>query len=103
MFFSKRIKYLEAIQFSFRVFRSFVDQNPQLKSPIFYTKYGFVYTMTCFFPSSMFFNKPGLFLIYYRSYQKTLQFLQQYTMKNVHPVSHVGIRTHDLLNVSLLP
>ena len=31
------------------------------------------------------------------------QTLQWYNVKKVHPVSSVGIRTQDLLNVSLLP
>ena len=30
-------------------------------------------------------------------------FLQQYNVKNVHPVSGAGIRTHNLFDMSLLP
>ena len=41
----------------------------------------------------------------FSSFQATLQFLKQINVKkcHVHPVSGVGIRTHDLWNVSLLP
>ena len=35
--------------------------------------------------------------------QTLLQFLQQINVKNVHPVSGAGIRTHNLLITSLLP
>ena len=33
----------------------------------------------------------------------SLQFLQQINVKNVHPIYGAGIRTHDRLNMSLLP
>ena len=33
---------------------------------------------------------------------KTLQFLQEINVKNVHPVYSAGIRTHDLRKMSLL-
>ena len=35
--------------------------------------------------------------------KQTLQFLQQYIVKNIHPVCGVGNWIHDLLDVSLLP
>ena len=35
--------------------------------------------------------------------QTLLQFLQQINVKNVHPVSGAGIRTHNPLITSLLP
>ena len=41
----------------------------------------------------------GLFLVFFK---QTLQFLQQYDVKNVQLASGGGIWTHDLLNVSLL-
>ena len=48
---------------------------------------------------------PGLFLVYFRLFKQTLQFLQQIYVKKCydHPVYGVGIRTHDLRNTSLLP
>ena len=36
-------------------------------------------------------------------FKQTLQFLQQYNMKNVNPVFGAEIRTQDPLNASLLP
>ena len=45
----------------------------------------------------------GLFLFIFGLYKQTLHFLQQYTVKNVHPESGDGIWTHGLLNASLLP
>ena len=39
---------------------------------------------------------PGLFFVYLRLFKQTLQFLQQISMKNVHPVYSARIRTHDL-------
>ena len=36
-------------------------------------------------------------------FKQTLQFLQQYNVKNVHQVSGAGIQTYDLMNASLLP
>ena len=44
----------------------------------------------------------GLFLVYFRLFKQTLQFLQQIYVKNVHPVYGAGIRTNDLKNVSPL-
>ena len=46
---------------------------------------------------------PGLFFMYFHLFKQTLQFLQQINVKNVHPVSGTGIRTHNLLIASLLP
>ena len=43
---------------------------------------------------------PGLFLIYFRLYKQSLQFLQQINVNNFHGA---GIRTHNLWNMSLLP
>ena len=34
--------------------------------------------------------------------KKTLQFLQQINVKNIHPVYGAGIQTHDLRSMSLL-
>ena len=36
-------------------------------------------------------------------FKQTLQILQQINVKNVYPLSTVGIQTHALLNMSLLP
>ena len=45
----------------------------------------------------------GLFFVYFQSFKSnSLQFLLQYNVKNVHPVSGPEIWTHNLLNVSLL-
>ena len=47
----------------------------------------------------------GLFFVYFRPFQASkqkLQFLQYINAKNVHPIYAAGIRTHDLLNTSLL-
>ena len=44
-----------------------------------------------------------LFFVYFRRFEKTLQFFQQINVKNVHPVWGAGIRTHNLSNMSLLP
>ena len=42
-------------------------------------------------------NQRPLFIVFIFGFIKqTLQFLQKY-LKNVHPVSRVGIRTHDIL------
>ena len=46
---------------------------------------------------------PGLFLFISVFSNKPLQILQQINVKNVHPVNCTGIRTHNLLNLSLLP
>ena len=48
-------------------------------------------------------GQPQPLLIYICLFKHTLQFLQQINVKNVHPVSSTGIRTHDLLDMSLLP
>ena len=45
---------------------------------------------------------PASFLFIFDLYKQTLNVLQQYNEKNVHPVSGVGIRTHYLLNASIL-
>ena len=53
-----------------------------------------------------FFSKMGqprpLSFIFGLFKQILLQFLQQINVKNVHPVSGAGIRTHNLLITSLL-
>ena len=46
---------------------------------------------------------PGLYFVYFRLFNQTLQFLQQINVKNVHPVHGTGIRTHNLSNMSLHP
>ena len=46
---------------------------------------------------------PGLFLFISVFSNKPLQILQQINVKIVHPVNCTGIRTHNLLNLSLLP
>ena len=46
---------------------------------------------------------PGLFLIYFRLFKQTLQFLQQINVKNVHQVCGAWIQTHDFQNMSRLP
>ena len=58
--------------------------------------------------SELIFLKMGqsrpLFLFIFGLFKQTLlQFLQQINVKNVHPVSSAGIRTHNLLITSLLP
>ena len=56
---------------------------------------------------SFFFKKMGHPRPFYRLFSalsnKHHNFLQQYNVKNVHPVSGAGIWTHGLLDVSLLP
>ena len=44
-----------------------------------------------------------LFFVYFQSFRSNDTFLQQINVKNVHPVSDDGIRTQDLLIMSLLP
>ena len=44
----------------------------------------------------------GLFFVYFSLFKQTLQFLWQIYAKKFHPVFCAGIRTHNLLNVSLL-
>ena len=44
----------------------------------------------------------GLFFVYFSLFKQTLQFLRQIYVKKFHPVFCAGIRTHNLLNVSLL-
>ena len=70
----------------------------------------FLYTITSPLSLSFFLslflkmdNSRPLLLFIFGLFKQTLQFLQQYMGKNVHPVSGTGIRTHNLLNVSLLP
>ena len=46
---------------------------------------------------------PSLLSAYLGSFQTNIKFLQQYNVKNVHPVSRAGNQTTDLLNVSVLP
>ena len=47
---------------------------------------------------------PGLFFVFLGLFEQTLlQFLQQINVKNIHPVSGAGIRTHNPLITSLLP
>ena len=61
---------------------------------------------TNFFKGIRFFIKkanPGHFFVHFRSFQTTIEFLQQMYVKNVHPGYGAGIRTHDLWNVSLFP
>ena len=43
---------------------------------------------------------PGI--LFFVFFSQTLQFLQQYDVTNVDPVSGAGILIHNLLNVSLL-
>ena len=59
--------------------------------------------------SLTFFKKwanPGLFFVYFRSFQTTIQFLQQINVKkclNVHLVYGAGIQNHNLQNMSHHP
>ena len=48
-------------------------------------------------------GQPRPLFIYFRRFKHTLQILQQINVKNVHPVYGVGIGTHNLWNMSLLP
>ena len=48
-------------------------------------------------------QSPASFIIYFRSFQTNTTIFTTIYVKNVHPVSSTGIRTHYLLNVSLLP
>ena len=45
---------------------------------------------------------PGLFFVYFRSFQTNNTILQQINVKkcHVHPVSGAGIRTHDLFEAN---
>ena len=44
------------------------------------------------------------FIVYFRPFQTNINIFYNNVMwKNVHPVSGAGIRTHDILYVSLLP
>ena len=45
----------------------------------------------------------SLFFIHYQSFQTNKRIWHQIKIKNAHPVSGAGIRTHVLLNMSLLP
>ena len=57
--------------------------------------------------STVFFKKwanPASFSFIFGLFkQKSLQFLQQINVKNIHPVYGTGIRTHDLRNASPFP
>ena len=44
-----------------------------------------------------------LYFVYFPLFKQTLQFLLQICVKNVHPVNGARIRTHDLLEMSILP
>ena len=46
---------------------------------------------------------PGLFFIYFWSFQTNNTFLQQINVKNVHPVYGAGIQTHYLSDMSRHP
>ena len=46
---------------------------------------------------------PGLFFVYFQSFQANNTILQQINVKNIHPVNGARIRTHDLRNISLFP
>ena len=46
---------------------------------------------------------PGLFFVYFRSFQTNIIFYNKYMWKNVYPVYDVRIQTHDLWNMSLFP
>ena len=57
-------------------------------------------------PTYVFLNgpTPASFSFIFGLFKQTLlQFLQQINVKNVHPVSSAGIRTHNLLITSFLP
>ena len=47
-------------------------------------------------------NPLPLFNLFLVHFKQTMQIVQQINVKNVHPVSGAGIRTHDLLILSLL-
>ena len=47
-------------------------------------------------------NHPGIFLIYFHLFEQALIFLHLMNVKNVRLVFVAGIRTHSLLNMSLL-
>ena len=44
-----------------------------------------------------------LFFVSFLLLKQTLQFLQEITGENVHPLYGAGIQTHDLQNMSLIP
>ena len=46
---------------------------------------------------------PGLFFVYFWSFQTKFHFLHQINVKNVHPVYGAKIRAHDLTNMSHTP
>ena len=53
----------------------------------------------CFFKWA----NPVLFFDYFQFVQSNITILEQINVKNIHPVSAAGIRTHNLLIVSFLP
>ena len=44
----------------------------------------------------------GLFFVFLGLFKQTTEILQQINLKNVHPVSGAGIRTHELIMSRLL-
>ena len=46
---------------------------------------------------------PGLFFVYFQHFQLNITILHSINVENVHLVSSAGIRTHNLLIMSLLP
>ena len=46
---------------------------------------------------------PRSLFIYFGLFKQTVHFLQQINVKNVPLVSSAGIRTHDILNIIILP
>ena len=53
--------------------------------------------------NSVFKNGLSLTSFLFIFHKQTIQFFQPINVKNVHPVYGVGIRTHDLQNMSLIP
>ena len=78
-----------------------MDLHPSMKVSIMQSDNFLI----CKFIKIVFLNgpSPGLYLIYFRLFEQTLQFLQQINVKNVHAVYGAGVRTHNLWNMSLLP
>ena len=72
--------------------------------PAFYDNVILVYSNLMYF--IIFLKKwanPGLFFVYFRSFQANITIFTTNMWKNVHPVYSAGIRTHDLWYVSLFP
>ena len=46
---------------------------------------------------------PASFIIYFRSFQTNITIFTTLDVKNFRPVSGAGIRTHDLMDMSLHP